>query len=435
MSTKAEGEILMKIPENVQCVIDAIHVHGNRCWLVGGAVRDSLLGKQPRDYDLLTDMSLEQLKGVFSKVVVKGGLRQESAIVIFHGYPVDIVCLDDRDLYAEMARRDFTINSLAIDLTDGKLLDYFNGQNDLQRGILSCGTQIEEKINTDPIRIMRAVRFVCELDLAVDEKTNKVLKKNMHLLPLAAPERIRDEFVRMLMGTQLIKALRMMQHLGILAEVFPEIDAMCGCLQSPPHRGDVFEHTMSALEYAKADLELRLAVLLHDIGKPPTMSIEKGAYRFYGHHEVGAQMAVAMLRRLRFPGSIIRNVATLIENHMFTYHSDTASKDLSRLYRDIGGHLIGKLVDVRICDWRSIFPEGDPALFEQWRVRMCQIAKCFEAGTMQPAINGNDIMRIAGVPPGAEVGVILEKVLAAIEESPTMNQKDKLEEFVRSITT
>lgn len=423
----------MNIPEYVQCVIDTIHRQGGKCWLVGGSVRDSFLGKEPRDYDLLTDLPLAGLKDVFGKVVVKGKQRQESAIIVSRGLPVDVASLDGRELYAELGRRDFTINSLAVDTADGSLVDYFNGREHISNKIVSCGMAPSEKMISDPIRIMRAVRFACEFGFSIADATQDAILQNTHYLQLVASERVRDEFVRMLMGSHMIASVRMMQRMGILSAVFPEIDAMCGCPQSPPHRGDVFEHTLSALEYAGDDIEVRLAVLLHDIGKPLTISVEAGAYRFYGHHQIGAKMARFLLERLRFPNVMARNVAVLIDNHMFTYHADITDAALSRLYREIGGPLAGKLVDVRICDWQSIFPDKDPSLFEEWRSRMRQIGRRFASGMMLPVIDGNDIMRLTGLPAGPEIGVIMDKVIAAIEESPGINNRNDLERYIHNI--
>lgn len=421
----------MNIPHYVKNVIDAINQNGGKCWLVGGCVRDFYLGREPRDYDLLTDLPLSGLHKLFGKVVVKGRADQESAIVVSHGLPVDVASLGDRSLDDELARRDFTVNSLAYDLAGEETIDLFGGIDAINSRLISGGEEPAQKIAADPIRIVRAVRFACEFGFCIEENTYAALCQHVHLLQRAAAERIRDEFVRMLMGSHMVESIVMMQETGIMAAVCPEIDAMNGCPQSPPHRGDVFEHTTAALAHAPEDLEVRLAVLLHDIGKPPTMSIEKGAYRFYGHHTVGAKMARALLERLRFPAEMARHVEILIDNHMFTYHPETPDSALYRLHRDIGGSLARKLVDVRICDWQSIFPEGDASIFEQWRQRMSQISIAYASGSMTPVIDGNDIMRITGLTAGPEIGMIMSKVIAAIEDSPENNNKKKLEELVR----
>ena len=314
-----------------------LHDAGYQALLAGGCVRDRLLQREPKDYDIATNATPTQVLEVFPKGN-EVGAHFGVILVKYQGHMVEIATFRTDGSYSDgrrpdhvvfstaqhdAQRRDFSINGLFEDPISGEIIDYVGGRKDLEAGILRAIGEPALRFQEDSLRLMRAIRFSCSLDFKIEEKTRQAIIECAPLLARISPERIRDELNRMLCHPSRAKAFDLLTDSGLFRYFWPEVMALVGCEQPPEWHpeGDVFEHTKIMLEMLEPDapLELALAVLLHDIAKPPTRTIDHeagGRIRFNGHDALGAEMAADMLRRLRYSNDIIDSVVPMVTRHM-----------------------------------------------------------------------------------------------------------------------
>ncbi|MFM2171864.1 MAG: hypothetical protein RI957_2093 [Verrucomicrobiota bacterium] len=314
-----------------------LHGAGHVALLAGGCVRDRLLGREPKDYDIATSATPAQVLRLFPKGN-EVGAHFGVILVRHHGFMVEIATFRTDGSYSDgrrpdhvvfataredAQRRDFTINGLFEDPQTGEIIDHVGGQSDLRNGILRAIGDPTLRFQEDSLRLMRAIRFSCSMGLSIEEKTWQAVVRDAPLLDRIATERIRDELNRMLLHPSRERAFRLLADSGLFTHFWPEVMALIGCEQPPEWHpeGDVFVHTGIMLEMLEpnAPLELALAVMLHDIAKPPTRTIDHdagGRIRFNGHDTLGADMAANMLRRLRYSNEIIDAVVPMVARHM-----------------------------------------------------------------------------------------------------------------------
>ena len=339
-----------------------------------------------------------------------------------------------------MARRDFTINALALSLVEKKgnewateITDLFGGLKDMKEGIIHAVGNPDERFGEDALRIMRAVRLSAELGFSIEEATFLAMEKHRKSLKDISIERIRDEFIRIVMSPHPMAAFETLKVSGILGIIMPELLEGAGMEQNAAHSYDVFEHIMRTLEYAakkEFPLEVRLAALFHDTGKPRTRrwGEKTKQWTFYGHDVVGARMTKIIMEKMKFPAKTIETVTKLVRWHMF--FSDTEAITLSavrRMVANVGKDHIWELMDVRICDRIGTGrPKESPYRLRKYR-SMVEEAMRDPISVSMLKINGKKIMEIGNINPGPSIGLVLNALLEEVLEDPKKNTKEYLE--------
>lgn len=410
-------------------------------YLVGGVVRDELLGRPlPPDVDVVTEQNALELahwlhaQGVADHLPVTfprfgtamvhiDGVQFELVTARRESYSADSrkpVQVQPATLREDAFRRDFTVNTLMRNLHTGELLDLTGmGLNDLQAGLLRTPLDPLWTFDEDPLRAMRAVRFAAQLGFDIEPKTYEAIRRKAERLRIISMERIRDEFTKLLQAPYAVKGLRLLRETGLLEQFAPELEAMHGVEQNHYHLYDVWEHTLKVLEGLPSDasLVLRLAALLHDVGKPSTKTEDERGVHFYGHQNVGAQIAAQFLRRLRYSNDIVEPVVKLVRLHMRPGEYDYSWSDAAvrRLVRDANGllHDLLTLVRADIAASNPAFPKADIDALEQ---RIQLLLSREDVPRLDSPLSGSEIMQILGIPPGKLVGECKEFLLNEVIE-------------------
>lgn len=429
----------MQLPETVCFCLDMLKNAGYEAYVVGGCVRDSLLGITPNDYDICTSATPEQTANVFSRFpLVRNGEKHGTIGVVIDHILYEITTFrtegsytDSRhpdwvefvtSLEADLARRDFTVNAMAYSPTTG-YVDPFGGEQDLKDGILRTVGVATERFTEDALRILRGVRFAVRFQLTPEEKTLKAMFSLAGGMESLARERVLQELQGLL---PLITAEDLMCYAPIITQVIPELAPAVDFQQNSPHHAyDVYQHTAYVVEAVPGDLDLRFAALLHDVGKPQCYTRdENGRGHFYGHAETGAAIADRVLLRLKAPTQLRQQVVTLIENHMIDLSPD--KKLLKKRLARFGEEMLYKIITLQEADFCSKGVEEDPAIFAQIRTVLKEIleeANCLSIKDL--AIGGNDLAEL-GVAPGPKMGEILETLLEMVLDETLENEKNAL---------
>ena len=434
----------MEIPEYVRQCLDALEAGGYAAYCVGGCVRDSLLGLQPHDFDLCTSALPEETEAVFAnRRLVLAGKKHGTVGVVTDGGVVEITTFRTEGDYADnrhpdwvefvpqvekdLARRDFTVNAMAWSEKRG-FADPFGGREDLKMGILRAVGEPEQRFREDSLRILRGVRFAVRYGLEVEPETAQAMVSLAPLMDNLARERVFDELCKLLL---VVKAEDLLRFGPILAQVIPELKPMLGFDQHSPHHAyDLFTHTAHVVAGVPAELTLRWAALLHDIGKIPTFTRdETGRGHFYGHATVGAEMADGVLRRLKAPTVLREDAVTLIGRHMTKI--EPTKKNVRRWLSRLGWDTVERILLLQQADMGSK-GTGKPAGMDQFseiRERMRQIQEenaCLSLKDL--AVNGKDLMALGYR--GKAIGICLEALLEKVMEEELENTKEALMEFV-----
>ncbi|MBA3789464.1 HD domain-containing protein [Patescibacteria group bacterium] len=425
---------------------------GFEAYLVGGCVRDLFLKRIPKDWDITTNAKPEDIQRIFpdsyytNDFGTVGVLREtenESLKVIEvtpyrteSGYSdkrrPDVVQFGD-SLEEDLARRDFTINAIALDESKGHIVDPHQGQKDIERHVLRTVGDPEQRFEEDGLRLMRAVRLVAELNFALDSETAAAIQKKTTNLKHISKERIRDEFIRILNSDQPMMALVLAQQLGILEYIAPALIRGIGIEQNQAHSYDVFGHLMRAVQHAADkgwDFDTRLAALFHDISKPETRkwSKEKEDWSFHGHEVVGSRATRKALEELKFPREIIEKVTKLVRWHMFFSDPDQITLSaVRRMIRNVGEENIWDLLNLRICDRIGTGrPKEQPFRFRKYKAMVEEALRDPISVTMLKT-DGNRIMEKFSVEAGPRLGWILNALLEDILDDAKLNTEAYLD--------
>jgi len=412
---------------------------------VGGTVRDVLLGRPATPpFDVATDLKPEEVRARFART--EGiGERHGTVLVLEPGIAIecttfrregeysdarrpDAVWFTD-DPVADLARRDFTINALAFDPATGTLLDPFEGTKDLARKLLRAVGDPLARFREDALRTLRAARFAAVLELALDEDTRAALAGVGDRIDALAIERVRDELEKLMRAPRPSTGFEILREAGLLARWLPELAACRGVPQNRFHAYDVYFHSLYSCDAAPAARPVvRWAALLHDIGKPATRAEKNGEGTFYGHAELGARLAERLLLRLRFPTAERERIVRLVREHMFDYHAEWSDAAVRRFVRRVGVEHIAELFDLRMADaLGNGLREPDTRRLEAMAKRIDRLLAAAEALSVQDlAVNGDDVMRALGVPPGPAVGQALEQLLEEVLDEPARNTRERL---------
>ena len=439
--------MILEIPKNAETILHILENAGYEAYVVGGCVRDSILGRKPDDWDITTSAKPEQVKELFHRTV-DTGLQHGTVTVLMEkeGYEVTTYRVDGEyedgrhpkevtftaSLEEDLKRRDFTINAMAYNPSGG-LVDLFGGLEDIDRKIIRCVGDPLERFTEDALRIMRAVRFSAQLGFSIEEETRKALKVLAPNLKQVSAERIQVELVKLLMSPH-PDYLRTAYEAGITAEFLPEFDACMETSQNTPHHCyTVGEHILHSLCHVRADRVLRITMLLHDIGKPVVRKTdENGRDHFKTHGNAGEKMASQILRRLKFDNDTIRKVTRLVK-----WHDDRPEgtlKSVRRAVNRIGEDLFPLYLEVQQADMlaQSLYRRNEKqARLDSVRDAYRQIIEekqCVSLKTL--AVTGRDLIE-NGYRPGREIGEKLEKLLNLVLEDPEKNQKEILLEIIR----
>lgn len=415
------------------------HLH-----LVGGSVRDALLGRDSYDLDLATPLLPETILHRLERAdirVIATGLKHQTvtAVPIPGGANVELTTFrgpgmspkggvaSSLSIMEDLCHRDFTMNALAVDLASGELLDPTGGLEDIAQRLLRCAGSPEERFREDPLRMLRLLRLACTHDLAIDSNAFDAVRTHHSLLSQVSVERLRDEFVKILLSPNPGRGLRLLARLDLLPYIAVELVACVDLEQNRFHPLDLYEHTIAVVEKTAPDLVLRLAALFHDIGKPPTLTVdpESGDRHFFKHESVGAAMTAQILERLRFSHRTVEDVVTLVATHMRPLEAGAGG--LRRLLRDTGELFPAwralKVADAASCAMDPQVLASQLAVFDEAMVAV-------QAGPpVSPlkslAVNGHDLLA-AGVPPGPEVGVLLRALHERVLDDPSLNDREQL---------
>jgi poly(A) polymerase len=406
---------------------------GHRLYLVGGTVRDALRGEQHNDLDFATDARPEEVVRVlrgwadYHKLVGVRfgtvGARRGDMDLEITTFREEVYAEDSRrphvtfakEIETDLSRRDFTINAMAVGLPDGEFVDPFRGLYDLGHKLLRTPLEPEVAFADDPLRMLRACRFVATLDVTPQPEVVTAIQAMKERISIVSSERIRDELFKLLLGRRVAAGLELMVDTGLADLFLPELPAL-RLEQDPVHRHkDVFRHTLAVVERCPADLTLRLAALLHDIGKPKTREITPEGVQFHHHEVEGARMAEARLRALRCPERLVDDVRILVEMHLrfHTYHLGWSDGALRRYVRD-AGPLLDRLNMLTRADCTTQNPKKAQELTQlqdELEERVARLAEAENLAAIRPPLDGNQIMERLGLGPGPVVGEALDHLL------------------------
>ncbi len=437
------ADIALKVPADVEKVVDRLLDAGHDAYVVGGSVRDALRGVDPHDWDVTTDATPEQIQTVFKRALYNN--RFGTVVVQSGDHEVEVTTYRTEAGYADhrrpdavaftasleedLQRRDFTMNAMAWRPPrggkPGELIDPFDGRKDLDARLLRAVGDPDERFREDALRMLRAVRFATLLELRIEPKTAKAIQRNAALTEALSGERIQQELVKMLSAPKPSVALQMLSDLGVLAVICPELEE---CKHTPQEKAaaeNVFEHLLATVDATpQGDLALRLAGLFHDIGKPDTFADG----HFHQHEFVGEAKTRAILRRWKFDKDTIAEVTHLIRNHMFWYQTEWTPSAVRRFMNKIGIEYIPALFALRRADNIGSGARSPRmyALDALWQRVEEEIAAANAFSQRDLKIDGNDVMKELDLRPSPEVGRILRALFDKVLDDPSLNTREKL---------
>jgi len=439
--------ILVSMPKNVEYIIDTLVENGFEAFIVGGCVRDCILNKEPKDWDITTKATPEEVIRLFDKVILTG-LKHGTVTVVLdrenyevttyrtdgeyedNRHPKEVKFVDS--LKEDLARRDFTINAMAFNYKVG-LIDYFEGTTDLKNKIIRTVGEPEKRFNEDALRMLRAVRFSAQLNFNINENVMCSIKKLKNNMENISRERIRDEFNKILIYNP--KKIDILRECGLLELIIPEFKWTYDFDQNNPHHiHDLYNHTILSAESIEQSSHLRLTMVLHDFGKVISKSIdEKGISHYYGHAKESVRLSKQILQSLKYDNNSIEKILTLIQYHDCTLESKLSVK---RMLNKIGEELFRDLIKIQRADilaqnpyYREERLENLAEVEEKLNLIIAQ-KECFNLKDLK--INGGDLINL-GFIKGKKIGDTLQKLLELVIEDPELNNQPDLFELAKKI--
>ena len=438
--------VIIKLPKHVKYIIETLEQNGYEAYAVGGCVRDSILGREPNDWDITTSADPYEVKKLFSHTIDTGLQHGTVTIMLEHvGYEVTTYRIDGdyedsrhpkevtftKSLEEDLKRRDFTVNAMAYNDRDG-LIDLFHGMDDIQKKVIRCVGNAEERFTEDALRIMRAVRFSAQFGYEIEPETKKAIVKLAPNLKNISAERIREELINLLVSDH-PDYIRIAYETGITAQILPELDVCMETKQNTPHhKYTVGEHIIHSLTNVPGDKVLRLAMLMHDIGKPYCITTdEAGRDHFKGHAEKSAEMAAVIMHRLKFDNDTLNRVKRLAKYHDWAISLSppikkaTVRSMISRIGEDLFPDLftIGDADLLAQSDYFKAEKEEKQQLLKEMYREIIEQGDCLSIKNL--AVSGNDLIE-HGMKPGKELGQVLQKMLEDVLKHPSSNNKEYL---------
>ncbi|MFO8065735.1 MAG: CCA tRNA nucleotidyltransferase [Spirochaetota bacterium] len=427
------------------------HSAGYRCFLVGGALRNIAMKLRPTDFDIATDARPQEVKRLFRRVIPTG-IQHGTVTVLFKDKQFEVTTFRTESTYSDsrrpdavafsdsieedLSRRDFTVNGMALDLISREFFDPHGGMTDLKAKLIRAIGEPADRFREDGLRVMRAVRFATQLGFHIEARTRSALSEALGALEKVSAERIRDELVKIIESPHPSGGLLTMQEVGIMRLILPELSA---CEQVPQGEGvneNVLTHSIYACEGAPAEsLNLRLAALLHDVGKVDTYETDEEGMRFHGHENVSADHAKRILTRLRFSRAVVDEVSHLIRYHMFHYDPTSwTDATVRRFISRLGADHVDDVLLLRRAD--SYGKAGKPVRdrrLDEFRRHIDEVLSRQSAMSVRDlAVNGNDLHEYVGIPKGPEMGQTLAFLLESVLQDPQQNTREQLLEIARN---
>lgn len=453
----------ISIPLELKKLNSIFEAAGFEAYLVGGALRDTIMGKEAHDWDVATNAKPEDVMRIFRRVIPTG-IKHGTVTVLFMKRHIEVTTFRTESDYSDgrhpdkvefassieedLSRRDFTMNAIAASLRDGRIKDPFCGRADIKAKTIRTVGNAHERFMEDGLRPIRAIRFASQLEFSIEKNTLSDIFEEETLGKIASisRERFRDEFCKILLSRRPSIALNVLEQTGILGIFIPELLEGRGCVQRDSrgfHEFDVLDHNFKACDGAPCGkLAVRLAALFHDIAKPRTKSVSPDCdeIHFYNHESAGEKLSQEILRRLKFSNDTIQKVSHLVREHMFFYESAWSDAAVRRFVRRVGAENIDDLFDLRLADIYGMRRENsaDEKSSAEMRTanenrKLAELKGRIETilsqnsalNTKDLAINGNDLLAI-GMPPGKKIGSALQELLEIVTENPEMNTREKL---------
>ena len=465
----------VNIPKILQDFYKIFEKNGFQAYLVGGAVRDICLKKKPSDWDIATNATPQDVMKMF-KFVVPTGFEHGTVTVHFNKTEIEVTTFRTESGYSDarhpdkinyaatieedLARRDFTMNAIAVNLKNGKIVDPYGGQKDIKKRLIRTVGNAHERFMEDGLRPIRALRFASKLGFAIEEKTYQEISQKdvQNKITSISIERFRDEFEKMMLSKKPSVALKLMEETGILNLFIPEFSKCRGCIQSDYrafHKFDVLDHLFYACDGAPENkLNVRLAALFHDIGKPDAKNITMQevfdskecckknleTITFYNHEKYSAEITQKIMTRLKFSNEMIKNVIHLVKEHMFHYEENWTNAAVRRFIIRVGKENLEDLYDLRFADMYGMWNQkieikySEPvALLLELKERINEELMKQNALSLKDLnVNGKDLME-NGIPAGKKLGEILNHLLDCVIEDPSLNSREKLLEIAKNI--
>lgn len=435
-----------QIDEIVNEIISTIEKNNEEAYIVGGCIRDIIMDKEPKDWDITTSALPSQTIDFFEETEFKtiNLSKKHGTIVVIkdskayevttfrteekysdHRHPDEVRFV--KDLEKDLQRRDFTMNALAYSDLKG-LVDLFNGVDDINKKIIRCVGNPIKRFNEDALRIFRGIRFSSQLDFEIENKTFQAMKKKVGLIKFISMERIQSEFNKTILSDQPSKGLLQLKAIGALERIIPEMEKTYNFNQhNPNHHLDVFEHSLKVLEHTPKDLSMRLAAIFHDIGKPETFfKDDSGIGHFYDHEKKSLEIAEEILKRMKYSNKIIEKTLKIIDEHMTVYSDEFSDKAVKRLMKRIEPISIGQLAAFQIADIKATAnpQKNEHVIALKNRVEAIKNRKD-PLSIKDLAINGNDLIDI-GIPEGKIIGNVLNYLFEKVLEKPELNNRNIL---------
>ncbi|HVJ94067.1 MAG TPA: HD domain-containing protein [Labilithrix sp.] len=444
---------LSVVPKDVFFIVDKLRAAGRYAWIVGGCVRDSLLGKPVSDWDVATEAKPQELMKIFPRAIPTG-LQHGTVTLVMGGHHYEVTTLRGETTYSDgrrpdsvhfveeissdLARRDFTINAIAVDPTNGELIDPFGGRKDLEAKTIRAVGKPLERFSEDGLRVLRAARFSATLEFDLAPETFAAIEPTLDTFRKVSAERVREEWLKTMKAKKPSRAFEVMRTSGILGVSCPELLEGVGMEQNKWHAFDVWRHGMACMDACVGDPVLRVAALLHDVGKPRSRAFSEKTndWTFYDHDRIGAEIADPICARLRFSTEERQRIVALVRHHLFHYDqwSDAAVR---RWIRRVGKDRILDLYALNDADIRGKAEAVESSQFEPLMALRAHVDKVLSEGaalsTRDLAIDGHVLMKELGIKPGRIIGEILESLLEDVTTDPSVNERNALLEKARAI--
>ena len=447
----------MKVPEKVCFICSTLKRAGFEAWLVGGSVRDSILGRGAHDFDLTTNARPKLIGGLFSHVI-ETGIQHGTVTVMIDGEGFEVTTFRGEGTYSDgrhpdsvqfldtieedLARRDFTMNAVAYDPLREVFCDPFDGVGAIEARTIQAVGKAEDRFREDGLRVMRALRFMSTLGFDLDITVLQGINfDSLDSLAKVSVERIHDELFKIMGSASPARSMDAMVHTGVLGVILPEMVPMVGCTQNRYHAYDVWKHTMVALDHCPADNPiLRFGALFHDVSKPETKGVHPvhGDATFYDHEIVGAERTNGILTRMKFSNEDREMITHLVRHHFIRYEIGWSAPALRRWVRRVGLENVPTLCTLARADIAgkgNALVELEPATINdlEARVATMQLTEVIPTLTKVLVINGKDVMTHLGISPGPAVGKVLASLLESVTDDPECNTRDRLLELASEV--
>lgn len=428
----------MDIPQFILRIINRLHHSGFHAYVTGGAIRDTYLQRPVTDWDVTTSASRETIQSLFSDIRTFS-LKHDTVTVMDASHHCEVTPFrgsgkQPSTIMEDLGHRDFTIDAMAFDIKTGKILDPHEGCGDIQRKIIKAVGNPEDRFLEDPIRLLRAVRIAHELGFRIERDTLQRIVLMADRLVTIAPERIRDEFMKILLSRRPSAGFYLLKKTGLFRYFFPEILEGYRKIQNAHHRYTIYRHIMETVDCIDPDPVLRLTALFHDIAKPRVRKKMDGQFRYYNHERMSAKIADNVMKRLRFSNKMIVDVIHLILHHMIEYDSEWTDGAVRRLIRRVGPENMSRLISFRKADLMAHGKDNPKMdLLLELEERVCILNhQSLVKSRRDLALNGKKVMEILGLSPGPEVGNVLNKLLEEITDHPECNTEEELIALMKS---